>query len=674
MLTEQRPFRGDYDQAVIYSILNEEPEPITALRLEVPEDLARVVEKLLRKDPAERFQRADDVLRFLDRHPLTARPDTIGYRVRKFVQRNRIRVAGVAAFVLVGIVAGVMSVLLMTQRNRGLNLEPKRVVVAVLENQTGDASLDAIGRMAADRITHGLSQTGLVEVVPSMVSLRVSQEVTAGNQADSDVARVRAVAQETGAGKVIFGAYYKEGEEILFQVQIMDVPENKVLAAVEPVRGSWAKPMEAIERLRQRVMTSLASHLEPRLASWADRISPPPSLEAYTAFVDGLELFFQQDFDRAIEHLALATTLDSTFATPVVVAAGAYANLGQYAQAVPLVRILIRSRLQLTPLERHMTDWLEARLQGDLTTEIRAMRLAVEAAPGWEALRYNLGQYAVITNLPREATHIIEQIDPAHAEMQGWYPYWIYLAAAYHMLGEYRQELKVAQRARVQYPALLFTYAIEARAFAALGRIDEVNQKIEESLTLPYQGQFITTGEGAPNATPAELMRIVAGELREHGHPAAALEVLERAVRWYQNRPPEEAASTAHRYGLGRTLYQAERGEEARVLFEQLASEDSTLIDYQGFLGTLAARSGEVEKARQIAERLQQTKRPYLFGSHTYWRARIAALLGEHERAMVLLRNAFAQGYWYSPDILSDMDLESLRGYSSFQELLRPKG
>ena len=62
MLTGQRPFRGDYDQAVVYSILNEEPKPVAALNPEVPEPLAQVVEKLLAKDPAERYQRAEDLL------------------------------------------------------------------------------------------------------------------------------------------------------------------------------------------------------------------------------------------------------------------------------------------------------------------------------------------------------------------------------------------------------------------------------------------------------------------------------------------------------------------------------------------------------------------------------------------------------------------------------------
>jgi serine/threonine protein kinase/tetratricopeptide (TPR) repeat protein len=58
MVTGQCPFKGDYDQAVVYSILNEEPEAMTGLRTGVPLELERIVNKCLEKDPAERYQTA----------------------------------------------------------------------------------------------------------------------------------------------------------------------------------------------------------------------------------------------------------------------------------------------------------------------------------------------------------------------------------------------------------------------------------------------------------------------------------------------------------------------------------------------------------------------------------------------------------------------------------------
>jgi len=56
MITGQRPFKGDYDQAVIYSILNDDPEPPSSIRTAVPPALERIIQRVLRKDPEKRYQ------------------------------------------------------------------------------------------------------------------------------------------------------------------------------------------------------------------------------------------------------------------------------------------------------------------------------------------------------------------------------------------------------------------------------------------------------------------------------------------------------------------------------------------------------------------------------------------------------------------------------------------
>jgi hypothetical protein len=63
-----------------------------------------------------------------------------------------------------------------------------------------------------------------------------------------------------------------------------------------------------------------------------------------------------------------------------------------------------------------------------------------------------------------------------------------------------------------------------------------------------------------------------------------------------------------------------------------------------------------------------------VFGEHTYYRAGIAANLGERERAVELLRDAFAQGQYFGYSLHNSLALEPLRGYPPFEELIRPKG
>ena len=62
MITGRMPFPGDYEQAIVYGILNSEPEPPTALRTGVPMELEWIASKLLTKDLQKRYHSADDVI------------------------------------------------------------------------------------------------------------------------------------------------------------------------------------------------------------------------------------------------------------------------------------------------------------------------------------------------------------------------------------------------------------------------------------------------------------------------------------------------------------------------------------------------------------------------------------------------------------------------------------
>lgn len=67
-------------------------------------DLDAVIGKALKREPAERYQSAaafaDDLERYLQGQPVQAQPDSRAYRLRKFVQRNRLPVAAAGAVLM----------------------------------------------------------------------------------------------------------------------------------------------------------------------------------------------------------------------------------------------------------------------------------------------------------------------------------------------------------------------------------------------------------------------------------------------------------------------------------------------------------------------------------------------------------------------------------------------
>ncbi len=66
MATGKTPFRGHYDQAILYSILNESPPPLDAARADAPPGLAKVVERCLAKGAKARYQDISELLADLE--------------------------------------------------------------------------------------------------------------------------------------------------------------------------------------------------------------------------------------------------------------------------------------------------------------------------------------------------------------------------------------------------------------------------------------------------------------------------------------------------------------------------------------------------------------------------------------------------------------------------------
>jgi serine/threonine protein kinase len=67
MLTGHFPFRGEHEAAIVYSIVNEDPESVLKSRPECSAELDRIINRALEKDQADRYQHADDMVSELRR-------------------------------------------------------------------------------------------------------------------------------------------------------------------------------------------------------------------------------------------------------------------------------------------------------------------------------------------------------------------------------------------------------------------------------------------------------------------------------------------------------------------------------------------------------------------------------------------------------------------------------
>jgi tetratricopeptide (TPR) repeat protein len=518
--------------------------------------------------------------------------------------------------------------------------------------------------MVAEWITQGLLRTGLVQVVDARTMLQTAREAGPSRGADY----LRTLADRTGAGTVVSGSYFVEGDSMRFLMRITEASSGEVRHTVDVVNAPLERPTAALEPLRQRVTGALAVLLDPRLNNWTARTSQPPTYEAYGEFLLGMETF-GADYENSVRHFTRAARLDSTYWQAVLWAAMSYANLRRYQPADSLFQILDRNRAQLAAYDEANLDYFHAGfVRGDWETSYRGGRRMLQLAPGAAHAFYAAGLTAQITNRPGEAIDVLRRVDTREGWARAWAPrIFNLIARSYHQIGDYQHDLEWARQLRASEPNAGWTRLAEVKATAALGRGTD-------ALSLAIAGAaFPATTQTWEDYSPGDFLWQAGRELRAHGHPSEARQAFQRAERWYASRPAEERATVANRRGVARVLQALEHWADARGEYAALLAEDSTTVEHLGALGVLAARLGRTAEADSIGARLVDDVRPYTFGAPRVWAARIAAVKGEREAAVALIHQALREGFARLYSLHADPDLEALRGFPAFQEILRPR-
>jgi tetratricopeptide (TPR) repeat protein len=678
MLTGRRPFHGPTPAALTAAILEQDPPPLSPGGSAPPAALDHVVRRCLAKDPAARWQSARDVateLSWIREGRSGARgPSPEHARLHRLPWRP-VLAAGLLA------VAALSGAWWWRARSSWPALDPNRVVVATFENRTGDDDLDTAALMATEAVREGLLRIEPVDVVPGSTVLALAQgRLEPGAGGDP----VRALAQATGAGLVVSGAAYLQGQTLQLRAEITDAVAGRPLYAVEPANGARNDAMSTVDAVRQRVTDVLAAHLlHPEFDLLVEE-TKPPSFAAQREFATGWRLMGSLP-GQAASHFTRALELDPGFASARYELHTALNNAGDFAASREQLDLLEQVPGGLTPVLRRRLDVARANIAARYE-EARNAVLDVSALAPRDVFfgRFYLGLLDLWTNRPRAAVEALSQPAVWRLYVRAASPIGtldlLGLTGALHQLGEHERELAEARRGRGVYPHLLNAWAYEVRALVALGRLAEASALIDEVLAMPPREGYPTCC--VPRGTPGLVMLDAAEELRAHGHRDASVKLADRAARWWRSRPEGWASQEGMRASLGRSLYQAERWDDARALFAALATERPDDFDYRVSLGVIAARAGDRAEAERTAGQLRQLVAPYTYGAPMYASARITALLGDEAKAVDLLRDAIAQGagsaqlepYGFAFSARHDMDLEPLRGYAPFEELIRPKG
>jgi len=148
LLSGRLPYETNHRQLpdAVHTIREEEPRGLGTIDRSFRGDVETIVKKALEKDKARRYASAADlgadIERYLNDEPITARPPSAGYQLRKFARRHRAVITGVAA-VFVVLLAGIAVATSMAVRARQAEGEARAVSDFLQEDLLAQAGASA---------------------------------------------------------------------------------------------------------------------------------------------------------------------------------------------------------------------------------------------------------------------------------------------------------------------------------------------------------------------------------------------------------------------------------------------------------------------------------------------------------------------------------------------------
>ncbi|MDX1579050.1 MAG: protein kinase, partial [Gemmatimonadota bacterium] len=311
MLTGTRLFRGGADGAVVHAILESDPPSLATLRHDAPEHVVRAVERLLRKDRAERYGSAAELLEDLGANAdLPPSPGARGSPLRR-------PALGVA--VAAGLAALVAVVGWLSGPGAGTALDDDRVAVLPFRVAGADPSLSYLREGMLDLFATKLSGGGGLRPVDQRALTGLLERRHGGS--DPAPEEALGVAADLGAGRLVLGEVVSLPDRVVLTASLWNVHDG---SAEPPV--SVEGPVDSLAALVDRLVGGVLSVD----AGEGDRLASltTDSLEALRHFLAGQAAYRAGRYDSAARAFVRAYEIDTTFALAAFKGWGATLRVG----------------------------------------------------------------------------------------------------------------------------------------------------------------------------------------------------------------------------------------------------------------------------------------------------------------------------------------------------------
>jgi serine/threonine protein kinase/Flp pilus assembly protein TadD len=329
LLTANLPFRGEHQAAMMYSLINEEPQPVARFNNTVTPEVERIVAKALAKDRDDRYQHIDDMLADLRRErknleyartgyikttaavPIPPIPPTPPSPKKSF---KYIYAAG--AVVLVVVAALIFNPFNLQVSTQKTSAKPEKNSLAVMyfENIPDPEDKDHTGEMITNLLTTSLFQTRDLEVISRERLFDIQKELGQSDARNIAPAMATKIAQRAGVSMMLLGSILQKQPALAITYRLVEVQSGKILSTQRLSGFSPDNIFSLVDSLALLLKNDL--NVTPAAMSEAKSVASvtTTSPEAYRSYIEGVQLnekYYSTEakaaFNRAIE-------LDSNFA------------------------------------------------------------------------------------------------------------------------------------------------------------------------------------------------------------------------------------------------------------------------------------------------------------------------------------------------------------------------
>ncbi|UCF04081.1 MAG: protein kinase [bacterium] len=301
MLTGQLPFKGDYDPALVYSIVNEKPVPVTTISAEIPLEVEQVVGRTLTKDLEKRYQRVEELISDLEelRESLDLLPRRSQWQLKLIRRRKQIAIA--VAVVVMAVVLTAFGIRFFSGGARPID----SIAVLPLENLSGDPSQEYFADGITDELIKTLSKISAISVISR----------TSVMQYKDTKKPLPEIAAELGVGAIVEGSVLHVGDSVRITVQLVEAATDRHLWADSydrEVRNILALHSVVALAIAREIQVTLTPQEQAHLASVR-----PVNPEAYELYLRGRYYFHKwekEGTEKAIEYFQQAIEIEPNYA------------------------------------------------------------------------------------------------------------------------------------------------------------------------------------------------------------------------------------------------------------------------------------------------------------------------------------------------------------------------